>query len=604
MKKKLIGIFVCMLMITTMISTIIAKDIDNTTISKKDDGYLTHQPGNTIEGYDLLNTKKVAPLFPKKQSNIPVSFENNIVELIEQIDEAMIHSYMENLTSFGPRLTTTETCEDAGAYLYSEFKNMGLDVRYDNWSYAANYKGSNIEATLPGSNPESDCIFVVCAHYDSVAAGPGAGDDADGCAAVLAAANIMSHYSFNHTVRFLLTSGEEQGALGAYYNAEEAYQNYEHIIGVLNLDSISYATNEVDASKVHVFQNQESSWLTTYTTNIAQTYLEYINLEVIPTNYCGVYSDIHKFYQFSYDGIWYFDYGNSPYWHTPDDVVQNCNMTYAKRISRLMLATLASLAQSYQEKSPVDIPIWKVGDQWTYRMDFYLDFGTFNKQIFYGTSNRLVYTVVKDSGDDYVLNFKGPFSGWIKADFIPIASMRITKLSKVTGNLIVQKSNLAIKEYSIKINGISFPMIGKIPIVSPIPYKVATSVKFSPAFCILPFPIYDGKYGNLPDCVQNHTSAYISFLFGKLLKFDFPYDYIVTNLPYRCEKELITVPAGTYDTCKVSIGLVEQPIESYYAPEVGNIVKFRIWECKWAFPNEPEWEIEQELLSTIYTPDG
>jgi len=145
-------------------------------------------------------------------------------------------------------------------------------------------------------------------------------------------------------------------------------------------------------------------------------------------------------------------------------------------------------------------------------------------------------------------------------------------------------------------------MIGKIPIVSPIPYKVATSVKFSPAFSILPFPIYDGKYGNLPDCVQNHTSTYISFLFGKFLKFNFPYDYVGT-LPYRCEKELITVPAGTYDTCKVSIGLVEQPIESYYAPEVGNIVKFRIWECKWAFPNEPEWEIEQELLSTTYTPD-
>jgi hypothetical protein len=103
-------------------------------------------------------------------------------------------------------------------------------------------------------------------------------------------------------------------------------------------------------------------------------------------------------------------------------------MTYAKRITRLSLATLASLAQSYQEKPPLNVPTWKVGDKWTYHMEFYLDFGMWDKRIFYGSSNHLVYTVVKDTGDDYVLNFKGPFSGWIKASFISIASMKITKL--------------------------------------------------------------------------------------------------------------------------------------------------------------------------------
>jgi len=89
---------------------------------------------------------------------------------------------------------------------------------------------------------------------------------------------------------------------------------------VLNADAISYATNEEDASKVYVFHNEESNWLTNYTSKIAQIYSEYINLEVIPCNYVSIYSDIHKFYQFGYDGIWYLEWETNFYHHTPDDV--------------------------------------------------------------------------------------------------------------------------------------------------------------------------------------------------------------------------------------------------------------------------------------------
>ena len=607
MNKKLIGIFVCMLLLATMIATTIAKDTDNIPLAQNDDSSYYYQPGDFIERYNLLNTKKVDPLFEKKQTYLQVSFENDIVELIEQIDEAMVYSYIVNLTSFGPRLTTTEACKEAGTYLYSEFKDMGLDVRYDNWSLAPNYNGSNIEATLPGSDHESDCIFIICAHYDSVYNSPGADDNAAGCAAVLAAANIMRHYSFNHTVRFVLFSGEEQGTIGSYFYAEEAYRNYDHIIGVLNADAISYATNEINASKMMVFQNEESGWLSNYTKNIAQIYLEYINLEVFPLKFITASSDIHRFYQFGYDGLWYIEYENNPYFFNPNDVVENFNMTYAKRNTRLMLATLANLAQSYQEKPPIDVPTWKVGDEWTYHTDFYFDFGIWDKRMLYGTSNHLVYTVVKDTGDDYVLNFKGPFQGGIEASLVPMASMRITKLSRVTGSLIVQKSNLAIKEYSIKINGISYPMIGKIPILLPIPAKMVTNITFSPAFCTLPFPVYDGKYGNLPDFMMN-LSIDVNLLFKIPLSPQINewegVPYMATNFPYRCEKELVTVAAGTYDTYKVSTGFWEVQVDNNYAPEVGNMVKQRIWIVTWAFPTEPGLEIKQELISTTYTPES
>ena len=58
---------------------------------------------------------------------------------------------------------------------------------------------------------ENDEIYVVCAHFDSVSGAPGADDDGSGVAAFLACAYLMSQYEFNHTIRFVGFSGEEQG---------------------------------------------------------------------------------------------------------------------------------------------------------------------------------------------------------------------------------------------------------------------------------------------------------------------------------------------------------------------------------------------------------
>ena len=104
----------------------------------------------------------------------------------------MVLGFIENLTSFGPRVTGSESCEDAGRWIYQEFKEMGLEVRYQNWSATSSIFGSNIEATLAGANPDSDEIYIVCGHYDSVYGSPGADDNAAGTAAVLSAAEAMN----------------------------------------------------------------------------------------------------------------------------------------------------------------------------------------------------------------------------------------------------------------------------------------------------------------------------------------------------------------------------------------------------------------------------
>ena len=48
----------------------------------------------------------------------------------------------------------------------------------------------------------------------------------------------MSQYTFNHTIRFVAFSGEEQGLIGSRHYAEDAYNNNESIVAVLNADMI------------------------------------------------------------------------------------------------------------------------------------------------------------------------------------------------------------------------------------------------------------------------------------------------------------------------------------------------------------------------------
>jgi carboxypeptidase Q len=76
----------------------------------------------------------------------------------------------------------------------------------------------NVLAEIPGTDPKlKDEIVLVGGHLDSWHSAPGATDNADGAAAVLEAARILSAVGARprRTIRFALWSGEEQGLLGS-----------------------------------------------------------------------------------------------------------------------------------------------------------------------------------------------------------------------------------------------------------------------------------------------------------------------------------------------------------------------------------------------------
>ena len=78
--------------------------------------------------------------------------------------------------------------------------------------------GFNILAELPGVDPLlKDQIVLIGAHFDSVAAGTGATDNAAGCAAMMEVMRILKVTGIKprRTIRIGLWGGEEEGLLGS-----------------------------------------------------------------------------------------------------------------------------------------------------------------------------------------------------------------------------------------------------------------------------------------------------------------------------------------------------------------------------------------------------
>ena len=218
MKKKTIVVLITILFFSTGFLSVSAVEID---LTKKINFYNLNQPLVPIQGDMKGNQLPFGSGFKNPREiyipNVePICVDNNIVSLIEKLNEGVILEFLENLTSFGPRVTTTEACNKSGEYIYNEFVDMGLDTRYQYWEINNKY-GNNIEATINGYNNTNDEVYIICAHYDSVKDSPGADDDGSGVAVVMAAAKLISsNYICKNTVKFVAFSGEEQGLLGSY----------------------------------------------------------------------------------------------------------------------------------------------------------------------------------------------------------------------------------------------------------------------------------------------------------------------------------------------------------------------------------------------------
>jgi hypothetical protein len=213
-----------------------------------------------------------------------INRDPEIDKMVKEVSADSLKSYISSLVSFGTRNTLSLPTDPkrgisaAREWVLNKFNtfakqsNGRLTAFIDTTTLQPDKRRvdtvlllGNVVATLKGTDPDDNRIFIISGHIDNMRTNvmdrtgdaPGANDDASGCAAVIECARIMSKHSFPATIIFVNVAGEEQGLLGANYMADKAKKEGWNIEAVLNNDIMgsnnSSETNIIDNTRIRVF---------------------------------------------------------------------------------------------------------------------------------------------------------------------------------------------------------------------------------------------------------------------------------------------------------------------------------------------------------------
>lgn len=281
-----------------------------------------------------------------------------IQALITEVDSADLMQYIGDISGQWPTIVggqpytivtrntySGEPLTKATQYIGEHLAAAGLAVTYHTWNAA---RPPNVIGEISGQTHPED-IYILSAHLDNMPTGalaPGADDNGSGTVATLLAAELLSQYEWDCTLRFAFWTGEEQGLLGSNVYAENVITD-ENVLGVLNLDMIAF-----DAVGGPIVDLHTRSWLPGSTT-IANTFVDVVDVydlalqpQILQDNNLGNYSDNKSFWDEGVPAILAIeDYDDfTPYYHTIQDAPNTLNVAYYAAFAKAAVGTFAHMS--------------------------------------------------------------------------------------------------------------------------------------------------------------------------------------------------------------------------------------------------------------------
>lgn len=158
-----------------------------------------------------------------------------------RFDRQNARAHVERLAgAIGSRAAGTTANQQARAYLIETLQLYGFDVRVQEaeaqWREGG--RTARVANIIGIRNGQSRDAIGLVSHYDSVTAGPGAGDDAFGVAVALESARVLAaRTSPRYSLMVLITDGEEDGLMGARVLVQDA-EVRARLRTFLNLEAI------------------------------------------------------------------------------------------------------------------------------------------------------------------------------------------------------------------------------------------------------------------------------------------------------------------------------------------------------------------------------
>ncbi|MDH7488825.1 MAG: M28 family peptidase [Anaerolineae bacterium] len=260
------------------------------------------------------------------------------------------------------RYSRSPQIDDAAQYLVEFYRRIGLSVEVQrfgdgNWP--------NVIATLSGAT-EPGKIIILCAHFDDISEqpmewAPGADDNASGTAVVMAAAEILRHYTFAYTIRFVHFSGEEQGMIGSQAYAQLQRAANADIVGVLNLDMLAWDSNAAPIMELHAGMREDSYRVALTFAGVIADYGLPLEPEIKRAGSINA-SDHSSFWAYGYPAVLAIEDWQdfNAHYHTTGDRASAFNVPYYTAMARAGLGTIAVLAGVLggPPPTPTPTPVW------------------------------------------------------------------------------------------------------------------------------------------------------------------------------------------------------------------------------------------------------
>jgi hypothetical protein len=300
-----------------------------------------------------VDVQKFAPMTnasPNEGGGKPILTDADIGGLVGEIDS-------ENLTTYVTDLQATSSTDGSGIgtrqylqpgnvmaaeFLFSELERLGLSVHYEDFITPEGTLASNIVGEIPGRDPGA--IYGIMAHYDSIAesfaTAPGADDNATGIAAALEIARILAGYELEHPVHIIFVNAEETGIIGSRVFAQQASVNEIPYEGIFNLDAIGSSRR---GQLIWLNSDGASEWMMALMIRINDAYG--LGQDIQARQNPGIVADDNRLREYGFESILVARelFGESPYHHTSQDVIDNMSIENTATATQLMLLTIASL---------------------------------------------------------------------------------------------------------------------------------------------------------------------------------------------------------------------------------------------------------------------
>lgn len=281
-----------------------------------------------------------------------------ISEAIAHINYDSIEYQLQWLQDMGTRFLMATNHKQVSLDIKARFESYGItDVKLDSFQCYTNINYGillydtttwqyNVEARITGSvYPEEE--IIVMGHHDNVQLDsdpeiftPGADDNASGTVAALETARVIMEmgYQPERTIVFLTTAAEELmnfGDAGSEHYAAQAQASGQDIWGVINNDMIAYDNGSNIMTLSNVIGSEEITGVAELITN---TYTTLTPMVSDPQPTSG--ADLKPFIEAGYRGVYLMEAVFNPYYHSAQDLVENCDMEYLTEAIKITCGTV------------------------------------------------------------------------------------------------------------------------------------------------------------------------------------------------------------------------------------------------------------------------